>query len=175
MRTVEHRRHGRRDPGAVHLSPEGLEKARSLASTIGRFDRVVSSPVPRAVETVEALGFSVDVTVPELALVPGEVDRFLELFRPQSYADFVRMVRRKRVVAEYARQMADLLREELLRVPDEGRLLVVSHGGVIELGAAGARGQDALSFGPAAGYLEGVRLFLVGREWVRGEVVRVPT
>ena len=174
MRTVEHRRHSRRDPGAVHLNPDGIEVARSVATTIGRFDRVVSSPVPRALETVEALGLSADALVPELALIPDEVQRVLELFPPRSFADYVRLVRRRTALAEYARRVAERTRDELLRVPDGGRLLIVSHGSVIELGAASARAHDALSFGPAVGYLEGVRLFLDGREWVRGEVVRVP-
>lgn len=174
MREVEHRRHTRRDPGGVHLSREGLEIARRVAPTLGRFDRVISSPVPRAVETVEAVGLSVDAVLPELALVPDEVARVLEALPPRSFGDYVRLARRRRVLAEYAREQAELMRQELERLPDGARLLIVSHGGVIELGAAAARPHDALGFGETAGFLEGVRLGLDGGEWVRGEVLRVP-
>ena len=174
MREVEHRRHSRRDPGGPHLNGEGREIARRVAPLLGRFDRVVSSPIPRAVETVEALGLKVDATLADLAMVAEEVQRVLEAYPPTSFADYVSLARRRRVVAEFARRQANLMREELERLPDGGRLLIISHGGVIELGAAGARPQDIRSFGPTAGYLEGVRLGLDDGDWVRAEPVRVP-
>jgi broad specificity phosphatase PhoE len=173
MREVEHRRHARRDPGGIHLNAEGLATARRVAPTLGRFDRVLSSPVPRALETVEALGLSVDAVLPELALVPDDVQRVLETFPPRSYSDYVQLARRRRVVAEYARQQAEIMRRELMGLPEAGRLLIVSHGGVIELGAAAARGHDVLGYGETAGYLEGVRLLLDRGEWVQAEVLRV--
>ena len=174
MREVEHRRHSRRDHGAIHLNEEGRAIARRVAPTLGRFDRVVSSPVPRALDTVEALGLSVDAVLPELAMVPDDVQRVLEAFPPRSFSDYVRLARRRRFVAEYARQQAELMRRELERLPEGGRLLIVSHGGVIELGAAAARGHDVLGFGATADYLEGVRLILEQGEWVRAEVLRLP-
>jgi len=174
MRVLEHRRHSRRDHGGVHLNAEGLAIARRVAPTIGRFDRVITSPVPRAVETAEAVGCPSDSVVPELALVPAEIDRLIDLAEPRSFSDYVQLTRRKRVAAEYARHLSDVLRAQLSAVPDGGRLLAVSHGGVVEFSAAGARPHDALGFGPAAGFLEGVRLTLDGDRWVRGEVLRVP-
>jgi broad specificity phosphatase PhoE len=174
MRVVEHRRHSRRDPGGVHLNAEGLEIARRVAPTLGRFDRAVSSPIPRAVETAEAVGFPPDALLPELALIPSDMDRLVESSNARSFADYVRLTEEKRSAAAYARRQSELLRKQLEKVDDGGRLLVVSHGGVIEFGAAGACPEDARTFGPMAGYLEGVRLFLDGREWVRGEVLRVP-
>ncbi|HYA55052.1 MAG TPA: phosphoglycerate mutase family protein [Thermoplasmata archaeon] len=174
MRVVEHRRHSRRDPGGVHLNVAGLELARRVAPTLGRFDRVITSPVQRAVDTAEALGFPPDSVVPELSPIPEAMDRLVESANPRSFADYVHLTLRRRRAAMFAEKLATLVREELTMVPDGGSLLVISHGGVVEFSAAGARPEDALSFGPTAGLLEGVRLFLEGREWVRGEVVRVP-
>ena len=175
MRVIEHRRHSRREPGDVHLSREGRALARRVAGTIGRFDRVVTSPKPRAVETAEALGFPVDATVPELAEMPDDVGLPDEPFGRRSFADYVRAVERSEAVAEYARRQAELMRKELagLRDPD-GRLLMVSHGGVIELGAAAARPVEARHWGEPLGLLEGVRLYLERGKWVRAEVLRVP-
>lgn len=174
MRVVEHRRHSRRDPDSGHLSREGLAIARRVAPTLGRFDRVVSSPIPRAVETAEALGFPPDALLRELALIPEEMERLVERSDARSFADYVGLTRKKRSATAYARSQSELMRRQLELVPEGGHLLIVSHGGVIEFGAAGARPDDALAFGDRAGHLEGIRLYLEGRTWVRGEVLRVP-
>ncbi|MGA8709818.1 MAG: histidine phosphatase family protein [Thermoplasmata archaeon] len=172
MRVLEHRRHSRRDPAGIHLNREGLELARRIAPTLGRFDRVVTSPKPRALETAEALGFSVDALLPELAMMPDDVGLPIDELHPRSFADYVRFVGRSEAMADYAQTQATLMREELERLPDGGRLLLVSHGGIIEFGAAGARPGDAMTWGEPVGYLEGIRLTLSRGEWVRGEVLR---
>ena len=174
MRVVEHRRHSRRDPGGVHLNAAGLALARKVLPTIGRFDRVVTSPIPRAVDTAEALGFRPNEVLPELSLLPDDLSQMVERADPRSFADYVHLTRRRRFAAAYAERLSSLMREQLSMVPDGGRLLLVSHGGVVEFSAAGARPDDALTFGPTAGLLEGVRLYLEAGRWVRGEVVRVP-
>lgn len=174
MRVLEHRRHSQRAPSSPHLSPDGVALARRLARTIGPFDRVVTSPKPRAVETAEALGFSVDATLPELAEMPDDVGLAVDSLGRRSFADYVRGVARNRAMAKYARRQADLMRREVERLSENGRLLLVSHGGIIEFGAAAARPREARTFGEPLGYLEGVRLSFDRGAWVRGEVLRVP-
>jgi broad specificity phosphatase PhoE len=173
MRLLEHRRHSRRDPFGVHLAPAGVRLARRVASTIGRFDRVVTSPKPRAVETATAMGFPVDEEVEALERMPDEVEARVDEARPRSFADYAALVRRSGVVAEFARSQSALWEAELARVPEGGRLLLISHGGVIELGAAAAVPQRVDSWGPSVGYLEGVRLTREGNQWTEGEVLRV--
>ncbi|HYB78486.1 MAG TPA: phosphoglycerate mutase family protein [Thermoplasmata archaeon] len=174
MRVIEHRRHSRREPGDPHLSKEGRALARRVAGTMGRFDRVVTSPKTRAVETAEALGFTVDATFPELAEMPDDAGLSDDVLGSRSFADYVRAVGRSDTVAEYAHRHAELMRQQLLHLADSnGRLLMVSHGGIIELGAAAARPKEARDWGEPLGYLEGVRLYLDRGKWVRGEVLRV--
>jgi len=173
MRVLEHRRHSRREPATPHLSPEGVALAHRVARTIGRFDRVMTSPKPRAVETAEALGFTVDATLPELAEMPDDAGLPVDALGLHTFADYVRGVVRSRATAEYARRQAELMHRELQRLPENGRLLFISHGGVIEFGAAAARPQEARTWGNPLGHLEGVRLFLDRGKWVRGEVLRV--
>ncbi len=175
MRVLEHRRHSRRDSTDIHLSREGVELARRVALTLGRFDRVVASPKPRAVETVQALGLSLDALLPDLGVMPDDAGLAVDAPSPRSFEDYVRATQRSEATAGYAFRQASRMREELACLPEGGRLLLISHTGVIEFGAASARPQDALSWGPPAGYLEGVRLFLDRGEWVRGEVLRVRT
>lgn len=174
MRTLEHRRHGRREPAGVHLTPEGRSQARHVGRTLPRFDRVVTSPKPRAVETAEAMGFRVDAELPGLGQMPDDVGIQVDELLPRTFADYVGLVGRSETMRDYGRGQEELWRSELDRVPDGGRLLLISHGGIIEFGAATAAGSRARGWGPVLGHLEGVRLTHDGRRWVHAEVLRVP-
>jgi len=172
MRIVEHRRHGHRDADGIHLSRDARDLARRLAPTLGRFDRVVASPKPRAVETAEALGGRVDAVLPDLAEMPDDRGLATGVGSARSFADYVRWTERSAVAGQYGRHLGELMRSELERLPDGSRLLMVSHGGVVEFSAAAARPHEAAGWGPPVGYLEGVRLSLEHGRWVRGEVLR---
>jgi broad specificity phosphatase PhoE len=174
MRTLEHRRHSRRDPTGVHLNAEGRNLARSIGAGLARFDRVVTSSKPRAMETAEAMGRTVDVVLTALAEMPEDAGVPVDRFRPRTFSDFADMVRQSAVAAAYASAQAELWRTELERVPDGGSLLMISHGGMIELGSVAALPRVAPSWGPALRYMEGVRLRWDGRRWSSGEVLRVP-
>ena len=67
MRYLEVRRHSKRSRPNQHLTQWGVALARGLGSQIGPFDRVVTSPLPRCVETAVAMGFAVDETIGQLA------------------------------------------------------------------------------------------------------------
>jgi broad specificity phosphatase PhoE len=173
VRVLEHRRHSRRSPGGTHLNRAGVALARRVGSEIGPFDRVVTSPSPRAVETAVALGFAVDAELRSLLAVPSAVDERLSTNPPTSFAEYIEVVRLGGPTAEFARRQESLWRTELERVPDGGRLLAISHGGVIEFGVAAAVPEIALGWGPPLGLLEGVRLYWDGERWTGGELLRV--
>jgi broad specificity phosphatase PhoE len=174
VRTLEHRRHSRRDPSGVRLNAEGRTLARTVGRTLPKFDRVVTSPKLRAIETAEAMGFTVDATEPALGEMPEDAGVPIEQYRPQSFEDFSRLVRASRAMGEFARHQAALWRRELEKVPDGGALLLISHSGIVEAGAVAALPRIARAWGPPPGYLEGVRLTWDGGRWVSGEVRRVP-
>lgn len=175
MRTLEHRRHSRRDPGGVHLNAAGLALARSVAPGLPRFDRVVTSPLPRAVETAEAMGLAVDAMLAPLAEMTDEVGALLAS-APGLGPTFDRIagyLGRSHAIREFADQQLALWRAELDRVPEGGGLLMISHGGLIELGAAAALPEVVRGWGAGFGYLEGVRMTWDGRRWNSAEVLRV--
>jgi len=174
MRTLEHRRHGPREPTGIHLSAAGRSLARSVGGTLPRFDRVVTSPKPRAVETAEAMGYRVDASVAGLGLLPDDAEGSGDADSPRSFAEYVERLARNEAVAAYAADQSELWRTELERVPDGGSLLMISHGGVIEFGAAYALPHPARAWGRPLGYLEGVRMVWDGQRWVSGAVLRVP-
>jgi len=173
MRLLEHRRHSQRDPTSPHLSAAGLALAQRVASTLGPFDRVVTSPKPRAVETAVAMGCTVAAEIEELGTMPAELQTLVEALHPRTFAEYAALVERNPAMARYARSQEGLWRGELEGLPDGGRLLIVSHGGVIESGAVIAAPLSAEGWGPVLGYLEGIRLYRDRGRWVRAEVVRV--
>lgn len=173
MRVLEHRRHSRRDPFGVHLNAEGIALARRVRREVGGFDRVVTSPKPRAVETAEALGFVHPLVVPALGEMPEEVVAVGEGSGPVTFADYVRAVREDPAARAYATGQLTLWGEVLGSVSEGGRVLMISHGGTIEFGASLALPDAARTWGASLGYLEGVRLERDKGRWTRGEVLRV--
>jgi len=74
MRTLEIRRHcftkkGEGRGKGSHLSQEGVTQARAIGAQIGPFDLVLTSQLPRTLETALAIGFAVD----EQLAVLGEI------------------------------------------------------------------------------------------------------
>lgn len=173
MRVLEHRRHSYRDPSSTHLSPDGVALARRVGRGIGRFDRVVTSPKPRAVETAEALGFPDPEVLPGLGEMPDEVGMLGEKLELGSFAEYVHAVLVSEVARGYADEQLSLWADVLDDVPDGARVLMVSHAGVIEYGAAAAAPEVAPTWGAPLGYLEGVRLGWEKGRWTHAEVLRV--
>ena len=64
MSYLEVRRHSKRSRPEQHLNQWGVALARRVGGQIGPFDRVVTSPLPRCVETAVAIA-AVTVAVGE--------------------------------------------------------------------------------------------------------------
>jgi broad specificity phosphatase PhoE len=175
MRTLVLRRHSLREPGAPHLSAEGRTLATEVGAQSGPFARVLTSPLPRAGETARAMGFRVDGEWPELGRLSEPVGRFLERESPGTFGEYVRWVVSVHEVRAAAETLATRIGAEVDRLPDGSSLLMISHGGIIELATAGALPDLAQSWGPSLAPLEGVRWEREGGRWVRGEPLRRPT
>jgi broad specificity phosphatase PhoE len=133
----------------------------------------VTSPKRRAIDTAHAMGFVVDAQRTGLGAPDPSVGRFLDRVAPTSFREYVRGSTEVEEVRAAAQQLAHAWGEELDRVPDGGRLLMVSHSGVIELGAAAAWPGTVAEWGPTLAPLEGIRLQREQRRWVDGEVLRI--
>jgi broad specificity phosphatase PhoE len=174
VRSIDSLRHASRDPGGVHLNAAGLALARRVGAGSGPFDRTVTSPIPRAVETAKAMGAGAIETRSELATLGPAVEAGLgPIVR---WSDYARSVHRSSTVARFASGQAELLLGIAGSLPDGDRALVVSHGGVLELGAVAALpNAPHESWGGPAGYCEGIRLFYEGGRFVQGTPLRVPS
>jgi broad specificity phosphatase PhoE len=173
MRVVEHRRHTMRTKPGQHLSQAGVELARRVGEGMGRFDRVLTSRVPRAFETALAMGYAVDEQLEELSASPAELGA--ELDWREGCSAYQRGARAGGVAAAYVGQQAALMRAIAAALPEGGRALVISHGGIVEAGAVGCRPDDDFAdWGHACGYCEGIRLTFESDRCVAAELLRVP-
>ncbi len=159
----------RRKP-SEHLSQDGISLARLVGEEFGTPALVVTSNIPRAVETAIAMGFEVQETLEALGYLPDEV--FREVGWPSPFAEVARAVAASTEVAGFAHEQAELWRSIVDRVGDGERALIVTHGSFVELGAvASVPNVDHGAWGEPIGYGEGVRLSfentLVGWELLR--------
>jgi phosphohistidine phosphatase SixA len=123
VRTLEVRRHARRDPRADRLSPEGRAQAEDLGRATGaRYDVVFVSPAQRAAETAAWFLRGAGEQLPEHAVIPGLGGRDATGGSPEG--------------------MAAGLRALLERIPEGGRGLAISHTPLVEHAALGLTGRE---------------------------------
>lgn len=179
MPILEVRRHSMRPKPGDHLSQAGVSLARLVGETMRpTFDRVMTSTLPRAFETAIAMGYAPGEQVEWLTTYGDAVE--FEVPYPQTFAAYAAARKNGWAVAAFAEEQAYLWREVVLELPEDGAALLVSHGGVIELGAigclmAGDVPTDFAAWGGYLSYCEGVRLHFTGDKCVRAEVLRTLT
>ena len=171
MRTLEIRRHSHRHAPHPHLSQSGIDLARRAGEGLGRFDRVVTSAVPRAFETAIAMGYAVDEQIEQLAMMRDDVTAVIPW--NAGYAAWAHVAQSDAVVARYTQALGALLRSIVSAVPDGGRVLIISHGGIVEASTIGCVQSAMRIAGAACGYCEGARLSFDGETVTQVEVLRV--
>ncbi len=161
----------RTKPGQ-HLSQAGVSLARRVGDSIGPFDKVVTSTVPRAFETAIAMGFAVDEQYEQLSSMGDDVDAEIEW--SAGFAEFARVVRQDGATARFAHTQSRLWRTIVEALPDGGRALIITHGGIVEAGAvASLPHADHSAWGVSCDYCEGVRLSFDGGDFTSVEITRV--
>ena len=172
MKTLEIRRHSLRNLAQPNLSEEGIMLANLTGQLMGQFERVITSPLPRAIQTAEAMGYLVDETVELLASMGDAVD--MECPWPASFAEYAAASRQNGPTARYAQRLADFYVKLAESLPEGGRALVVNHGGVVELSAiACLPTADFTALGEHVSYCEGVRLTWADGKFTSVQVLRV--
>jgi broad specificity phosphatase PhoE len=172
MHTFEIRRHSHRHVPQPHLSQTGVDLARRAGEGLGKFDRVVTSTIPRAFETAIAMGYAVDEQIGQLCMMSDEVTATIQW--NAGFTAWLKAAQDSPLVAHYAQAMADVLHSIRRTLPDDGRALIISHGGIVEacvVGCvpAGMRFADDA----ACGYCEGARLTFDGDAVVKIKMLRV--
>ena len=173
MSVLEVRRHTMRSKPGQHLSQSGVSLANYIGQSAGPFDMVVSSEKPRAIETAIAMGFATDRQVVELGMLPEEV--LSTLAWPASLGNLSETVNKIEACNHFSKKQSNHWRSIWDQLSDNQTALIVTHGGIIELGAIGlAPNDDHATWGEAIGYCEGFRFSQIGGD-VACEVLRVPS
>lgn len=175
MKHLEIRRHTMRQKPGKHLTQAGVTLARYVGAGMGPFARVITSDVPRAFETAIAMGFAVDEQLADLATL-GDEEVTAVLEHAQAFADVAQAVQRHKAVARRAQKLARLWAAIAEALPEDSAALIVTHGGVIELGLAGCLPDHTFNaWGALCDYCEGVRLGFDGRAFVSADLLRLPS
>ena len=105
-----------------------------------------------------------------MVLVAG----LLAVLGRSGYAAWARAAQNSPVVAQYTQTMAELWRSIARALPDGGRALVITHGGIVEAGTIGCLPSNTqAAYHTACGVCEGVRLTFDGDTVVNMEILRV--
>ncbi|MDX9992500.1 MAG: histidine phosphatase family protein [Anaerolineales bacterium] len=172
MKTLEIRRHSLRNRAQPDLSEAGLALAHLVGLEMGKFERVLSSPLPRAIQTAEAMGYPVDETVELLSTTGDAVD--LECPWPASFDEYAAASRQNGPTTRYVQRLADFYVKLAESLPENGAALVINHGGVAELSALACfPAGDFASLGDYLDYCEGVRLTWQDGKFTHLQVLRV--
>jgi phosphohistidine phosphatase SixA len=131
VRTLEVRRHAKRDPAADRLSEAGRAQAEDVGrSLVETYDVIFVSPAQRAAETIAWMLRGRGAQLPPHAVVPGLAAHDND---GSSLA------------------MAGVLSGLVDAVPDDGRGLAISHTPLIERGVLGLLARDIDPLGECEG------------------------
>lgn len=167
MKIIEIRRHSIRERMSQDLSEQGRVLARFIGEEIGPFQRVVTSGLPRAYQTAIAMGFQVDEQVDLLNTYGDSVEA--EIPWPASFDEYTAPVLRGGAPKRYAERLIAWYTHLAESLPDGGAALVITHGGVVEIGAVACfPTADHTSWGNYVECCEGVRM-----EWDDGKFVNL--
>ncbi|EPJ54417.1 MAG: hypothetical protein OFPI_06640 [Osedax symbiont Rs2] len=171
-RTLEIRRHSMRDKPGAHLNTRGIALAELVASCSQAFDLVITSDIPRAIETAQAMGCAVDEQQRALGYLPAIV--FEQINWPSCIADVADITAKNKPCQTFAQLQAKLWLDISNKLSPGGKALIITHGAFIDLGLiATLPSVDYKELGPAFGYCEGIRL-VFDQELVDFEMLRVP-
>jgi broad specificity phosphatase PhoE len=180
MRHVEVFRHSKRGEGKG-LSGEGRELARRARALLApNYDLCVSSPKERARETLQAFGFD-----------RYEVDEAFTAVNPwEPFDSQVSTLAKERGIIplaacwefpealNYLKMQGETFLGGIKRIarklPEGGRALIVSHGGILEAAALlGCARYDLAELGGEIAFCEGVAFMFEGENLVKIEAKRL--
>ena len=134
MKSLELRRHARRDPAADRLSPDGRAQAEDVGrGANGAYAAVFVSPAERTAETAAWFLRGAGQQLPDHAVIAGLAGHDASGGSPEGMAAGVRAL--------------------LDRIPDGGRALAISHTPLVEHAALGLTGREIPPLGECEGIL----------------------
>jgi hypothetical protein len=88
----------------------------------------------------------------------------------QGYVEWAKAFQAEALIREYCNTLKYLMLEALESVPRGGKLLIISHGGIVEASMVAALpGEDFSGWGGPAGHFEGAELLVESDQFVSGK------
>ena len=172
MRYIELRRHSIRIRPSSHITQEGVNKAQVTGKEMGEFVKVYSSKAPRAMETAVAMGYAIDDVFEEISMTPDGLEK--EVSWGMSFDQYANIINKGGITSKYAIKMAKFLLELSYDIPEDSSILIVSHGGLIEIASIGCLPNlDYSDWGEPLDTCEGVRLTIDKNRFTNSEIKRV--
>src|SRR5690606_2918637 len=138
MKTIEIRRHAERHKPGHNLNARGVARARNASARDREFALVVTSPLPRAVQTAVAMGHGVDEEDWTMASMGGALNDFPW---DVSFDAMQRAIRTNPTADAWATYLTAQMRSWVARIDPGEELFVVNHGGIAEACAIGLLGD----------------------------------
>jgi len=173
MRKLDIHRHAMRQKPGNHLSQDGIELARYVGRTLNSYERVLTSTLPRAIQTAVAMGFAITETVEELGAVHESIVQRLQW--PADLSAINISIAACAECTALAESQASLWEEIAAHLSDGAAGLIITHGAILELGVVATlrRISQAID-GEAFAYCEGVRVYFGDHSVERVEQLRLP-
>ncbi len=157
MKFIEHRRHSIYTIPYPHLNQQGVNLARKVGNDLGPFNLVITSSKPRAFETAIAMGFAVDQTLKELSGISSTVGQ--EIAWDAGFQKYAEIYEYNGATSLWAKGFAKVFLKIVKKLPENGSILIISHGGIVEGSTIGLYPDfDYSNWNRSVQYCEGVKL-----------------
>lgn len=121
-----------------HLSLDGVRQARRIGDILGLFEFVLTSTIPRTLETAIGMGFAVDEQLDALGEISidvwNEIGHHERWKWEDPFGQFATIMASGGATATMGKQQHTIWKQAAQQVRENGRVLIISHGRVIESG-----------------------------------------
>ena len=166
-----HLRHAQRIGKNPHISKEGLLFAQEIGRSLPSFDVVLSSKSLRAIETAIAMCYPITDTINFDETTPA-------VKSPDSNHDFKRFndyfysIQENPYYKDFTVNLVQLLTTKLSEYMNVEKILIISHGGVIECSTIGfLPDTDYSDWGSCVTHCKGVKLVFRDNKCISGEKI----
>ncbi len=172
MKFIEHRRHSIYSIPYPHLNQQGVDLAREVGNDMGLFNLVITSTKPRAFETAIAMGFAVDQTLKEISGVSSTVGK--EIAWDAGFQKYAEMYKYNGATSLWAKGLAKVFLKIVKKLPENGSVLIISHGGIVEGSTIGSYPDfDYSIWDRSVQYCEGVKLSFDNDKCISAKYIEV--
>lgn len=167
-----HLRHAQRIGKNPHISEEGLKKAQEIGKNLPTFDTVLSSASIRSIETTIAMGYAITDTIDFKDAVPKVASTEEEQQGFDTFIGYFHSINNSPYFKEFNTNLVTLLTNKLSPYKSNDRILLVSHGGVIETSTIGfLPSLNYSEWGSNVIHCHGVKLLFKDGKCISGEKI----